>query len=115
MARIAALCDEFVARLDRLGRPTSRLLQPGLSREAIGEMCSSLPFPVPDSVVELYTWRDGIPWDGRATFGDMWMFPTYFVTSLSTAIKCYSELVETNDEFPGFWDKNWLPVFASGC
>jgi len=115
VARIAALCDEFVARLDRLDRPTSRLLQPGLSREAVEAACSTLPFVVPGSVVELYTWRDGIPWDGRATFGEMWMFPTYFVMSPQKAVECYATLLEVNQEFPGSWETNCLPIFASGC
>ncbi len=42
------------------------------------------------------------------------MFPIYFMLSLPEALDAYRGLMETNEEFPEFWNKDWLPIFESG-
>jgi cell wall assembly regulator SMI1 len=98
---------EIVRHLTRLGRRTPKLLNPGLSREAIARATAKLPFALPPEVVALYEAFDGTRTDTKALLRDMWLFPGYILLSLEDAVEAYRLMRRARG-----WKPSWFPVFA---
>ena len=112
MSLIASLCRQIVAHLTRLGIPTAQDLLPGIPDDRIRELTQRLPFVLPQSVIDLYRWSEGVPVSHETcnTF-----FPGYGFDSFQYMVETYHEL-STASDFPRFHcgDMQWFPIFRSG-
>jgi hypothetical protein len=109
MSEIARLCDRLVSFHPQIGHPLEEFLLPGLSDSEIDLQIAGLPFVVPDSLRDIYKWRNGIAAtgenDGRF-FESMTMYP------LQRSVAIYRTVVEIRE--PDF-SKNWFPILSNEC
>lgn len=86
--------DDIQVKLNRLmdsmraaGLEVDGVFNPGLSREEIRQKTEHLPFPIPEELYQLYTWRNGTPTDT-----DLFMFRDHYFISLEQAIEEYKHV-----------------------
>jgi len=60
MSEIHSLCDDILKHLAALGMQTPKAMLPGLVEDNIRQMTAGLPLVLPDSVIELYKWSEGL-------------------------------------------------------
>lgn len=107
---IHALLESILEQLRRLNRPVVTLLEPELSDAEIRQLTSSLPFPLPDEVTELFAWRNGTK-RGAAPFQDMALFPVWFLPPIEQAVEEYRGLTVG---LADFWPADSFPILFSG-
>ncbi len=109
--------NHLLAALERGGSPMAPLLQPGLAVEQISELAGDLPVPLPDELVALYGWRNGVAGDGAS---EQELFPGGFWLPFEEALAMRQQALLTAETVaadaglePGMlWDPSWLPVFV---
>src|SRR3954447_4123739 len=90
-----SVLDAIDAHLERLGQRTVLdLLRPGLAEmEARAQLLAGqIEAPDPD-LVKLYGWHDGTAVEGRR-LGETWLFPGYYLSSLSEALRNFAACKE---------------------
>jgi len=111
--------DDFLGVLLQLNRPVAKLLRPGLERAVIRDLCSALPFPMPEEAAELYAWRDGTAGLDDLKIDETCLFPNYVFPSLKAAVEEAALLERVRECQPGetSWPAGSLPLFmdAGGC
>ncbi|MEZ6055167.1 MAG: SMI1/KNR4 family protein [Planctomycetaceae bacterium] len=110
MTTISQLCEEILQQHAGLGRNLETLLLPGASSDDVSSISSDLGLIIPNSVIELYCWRNGTQ-EGTATFSEMAFFPIWFMMSLDESKCTYQRLA---DYVGDIWNPSCFPIFASG-
>ena len=110
MTTVYTQCDEILRRLKELDRPAVNLLRPGLPSASIRSSACGLDIVFPTCIIDLYQWRDGTE-EGKASFGDMGIFPGFFLLSLAKAIETRNDLLRISHP----WRSCWLPFLSNGA
>lgn len=109
---VTSILDNIRERMRAIGGERIARLRPGLPRETILSFDSRLPFRLPESVLELYSWRNG----GVDRYAAE-MLPGWFFISIEEAMSFYEMFRE--EVPPGappeclFWQPEWFPIFKS--
>jgi hypothetical protein len=108
MSRIHTLCDTLLGFHRVAKRPVADLFLPGLTNAEFDRETTGLALVCPQSVRELYAWRNGIG-DARhnvdaAFFEAMIMFP---LASSVAACRSYRGLKSEDIK----WQEGWYPLF----
>lgn len=111
MAEIKDLCEAIVSERDKLNLSLSPYLNPGLSEKSVKALTSDLPFKLPKTVFDLYSWRNGTK-EGKIPFGKMWLFPIWYLATAERAVSRYHGIVEALEDF---WEPRYFPLFLSGA
>jgi hypothetical protein len=107
MSTVSDLCDRIMNCHRALGSKYPKYLKHGLSRKEIEKATAECPFVLPDSLVELYMWRNGTELAEGLCF-----YPLWFFDSLEESVARFTTFSETGSD--GFWKTNWFPfLFAS--
>lgn len=88
MAVISTLMNQLIATMEQKGSAVRRYLQPGLSRQEIDQVLSTLGVNIPDQLYHLYQWHNGIDINAEAQF----LFGEYDFTPLHEAIADYQAI-----------------------
>ena len=88
MSPLTEYLDQILAWHSRHGTPAAASLQPGLSEAEILARTSQLPFKLTGEFLELYRWRNGVPWD---TSGDPSFFEFHRFLPLDEAMVAFRE------------------------
>jgi hypothetical protein len=105
MSRIVTLCDGIVSQLTAKGSPIAQLLKPGLALSELHELEGGLPFVLPSSCVEMYTWHNGTELVSGSTFFPWWVFD-----AITESVDRYRILATGEDDV---WDSTWFPLFSA--
>ena len=126
-----ALTDDLEALLAqhrRIGSPLPDYLRPGLATDtARKNIVAAIGSEVPDDLLELFGWHDGIDdaaWqrDG-ACLGFARLFGDTHFAPLADAIVEYRERIETDEQVARYsmvgaaqptWKPSWFPAFCRG-
>ena len=82
-----------------------KLLQPGLTEEEINELLKSVDLILPDNLITLYSWRNGIEnWDCLEEF-----FNGYSFAPLEQVVKDYAQFKEIGNEYSDQVELFWPP------
>jgi cell wall assembly regulator SMI1 len=108
--------QQLHAALERAGSPVAELLAPGLDGDEIGRLTADLPFALPEELVALYRWHDGLTGDGTPK-GQL--FPGGYWLSLRQALEHRAAMLRVAaDATAGteldpelIWRASWMPAF----
>lgn len=89
--------------------PVYKLLNNGLSEGEIDAAFNQVGLEATKELVELYTWRNGSPFEEGTPLDDVQIIPGYHFLSLKDAIGCYLAMKDDSR-----WNPYWFPVFANG-
>jgi hypothetical protein len=102
---IARICDDIVGQLTRIGSPIAQFLRPGLSEKQIKDVERTLPFAFPNSIAEMYKWRNGTELVEKTSFFPWWQFDT-----IEESAGRYEVLCAPRNEL---WNDHWFPIFSA--
>lgn len=109
---------DVLARIDRLlaeQRPGYYAqLQPPAGAEQLAQAEHAYGFALPDSLKELYGWKNGQP---ATCFESLSGMDSLMFVSLETALASYRMIsdFDRRGEFPaGWWRRSWVPLLANG-
>jgi len=110
MSELTDALEKLSRQFDLKELHTMKRMQPGLSRAEIAELAKPLPFALPEEVIELFEWRNGlrdcIGWDDMEA---ACFFEGSDPMSLQRAIELYFELAKVPlDSFRS----SWFPLFG---
>lgn len=81
----------------------------GHTRDEIIAKMNSIDISIPEDLIELYSWHNGIKIKDEA-LGELWLFPLAIFFCLEDAIKFYNDINNTNK----YWKPKMFPVFGDG-
>lgn len=103
------IIEEIKNNLEKLNRPSAKLLQKGIDRNEIEKKVNSLDLVLPSEFYTFFSLIDGINEKEKVKLGEIDFFPGYYLMSLNECISNYN--LFKNDER---WKKSWFPIFANG-
>jgi cell wall assembly regulator SMI1 len=102
-AKLTETLERILVWMKKNNPVVAAALKPGLTKSEIADKVSSLPFQLPEEVIALYQWRNGVREDCPGSF--IWY---HNFLSLDRAIHEYEGMNGLN--LSG-WHKNWFPLF----
>jgi len=84
-------------------------LNKGHTRDEIIAKMNSIDISVPEDLIELYSWHNGIKVKDEA-LGGLWLFPLAIFFCMEDSIKFYNNINNTNE----YWKPKMFPVFGDG-
>ncbi len=97
--------DRFLEIRATLNASVENDLRPGLSLGKLQEMTRNLPYPLPEEVVQLYQWHDGL-YEVDGAF-------LHFLP-LTEAIRFYEDALTFNEPNLEIWSDTWFPILNGG-
>lgn len=111
------MTDDLRASLAAIEKASQRLdrslvlqsLQTGRPASAVKAALGEVGLPSPPELEALYGWRDGTSSGGDGPYGDIFLFPGFYLLSVEEAVANYGAFVTDHQ-----WSIRWLPIFANG-
>jgi hypothetical protein len=102
--------DAILEFLVKLNCPLVNLLQPPLEEDEFEKLMAGMPITLPDEVVSLFKWRNGVDSKSDNFLGGTWLFPRAVFYEFSHTVSRYKEGAGRDK----FWNPTKFMLFETG-
>jgi cell wall assembly regulator SMI1 len=108
MSAITTYLTQIMDEAHKLGVDIEGNMYPGASIEEIKKATRALPFDLPEDIVELYLWRNGVRLKGQSC--EFRIFPRLLFQSINVSVETTRILISSSDEPLVRWRKTWYSL-----
>jgi cell wall assembly regulator SMI1 len=106
MSRIRPMLEEIATRALAIGINCAGNMNPGITLAEAKSVCQDLPYELPQDVIELYLWRNGVRLEGQSF--EMRIVPKFYFRSIEVSIETTTAFACRADDPEMQWKPSWF-------